>query len=95
MNGMYNVRTRVLVIGVMSADFVKLGVGESEWAFKSSFSVTEDELRAPNIDLVFDGLDTFATVDLVRLIISPKYFRSVRFCLMNTFRMGKRSLGAC
>jgi len=43
-----------------------LGVGEAEWAFKTTFDVT-DELLAPNVDLVFDGLDTFAAVKLVRL----------------------------
>ncbi|KAI0053587.1 glycoside hydrolase family 2 protein [Auriscalpium vulgare] len=39
-------------------------IGEAEWAFKTSFSVTEQEAAAPNVDLVFDGLDTFATVTL-------------------------------
>lgn len=42
------------------------GIGESEWAFKSHFYMTEDELKSPNIDLVFDGLDTFASVHVVR-----------------------------
>jgi beta-mannosidase len=42
-----------------------LGVGESEWVFKTSFSVTEKELRSKQVDLVFDGLDTFVKVNLV------------------------------
>jgi len=45
--------------------YSSLGVGEAEWAFKTTFDVT-DELLAPNVDLVFDGLDTFAAVKLVR-----------------------------
>ena len=44
-----------------------LGVGEKEWAFKTTFTVSDDDLKLPNADLVLDGLDTFATVTLVRL----------------------------
>ncbi|KAJ7667976.1 glycoside hydrolase family 2 protein [Mycena polygramma] len=36
-------------------------VGESRWAFKTQFLVT-DELKSTNTDLVFEGLDTFASV---------------------------------
>ncbi|EMD40849.1 glycoside hydrolase family 2 protein [Gelatoporia subvermispora B] len=39
-------------------------IGEADWSFKTQFQVTESELAAPNADLVFDGLDTFATVAL-------------------------------
>ncbi|KAI0068656.1 glycoside hydrolase family 2 protein [Artomyces pyxidatus] len=39
-------------------------IGEAEWAFKTTFSVSEQEAVAPNVDLVFDGLDTFATVTM-------------------------------
>ena len=44
------------------------GVGEAEWAFKTTLNATEAELAAPNVDLVFEGLDTFATVKLVSMI---------------------------
>ena len=43
-----------------------VGIGEAQWSFKTEFDVTEDELAAANADLVFDGLDTFASVILVR-----------------------------
>ncbi|VDC02568.1 unnamed protein product [Peniophora sp. CBMAI 1063] len=39
-------------------------IGESEWAFKKSFSVSESELSAPKVELVFEGLDTLAVVEL-------------------------------
>ncbi|KAI0772566.1 glycoside hydrolase family 2 protein [Irpex lacteus] len=39
-------------------------IGEASWSFKTQFDVTEAELAKPNADLVFDGLDTFATVFL-------------------------------
>ena len=44
-----------------------VGVGEAEWAFKTTFNVTEKELASQNVDLVFDGLDTFANISLVRI----------------------------
>lgn len=37
------------------------GVGESDWVFRTSF---ESNLSASHADLVFDGLDTFAVVEL-------------------------------
>ncbi|KAH8830756.1 glycoside hydrolase family 2 protein [Flagelloscypha sp. PMI_526] len=40
------------------------GVGEASWAFKTEFEVSEEELKKPFADLVFDGLDTFATAFL-------------------------------
>ncbi|KAI0824742.1 glycoside hydrolase family 2 protein [Trametes gibbosa] len=39
-------------------------VGEAEWAFKTQFTVTDEEVAAENVDIVFDGLDTFAAVEL-------------------------------
>ena len=47
------------------AELPILGVGEANWSFKTQFDVTEKEQAAPNAELVFDGLDTFATVTLV------------------------------
>jgi len=41
------------------------GVGETSWAFKNTFIVTEEQLAAPCADLVFEGLDTFAIIELV------------------------------
>ncbi|KAF9263450.1 glycoside hydrolase family 2 protein [Marasmius fiardii PR-910] len=39
-------------------------IGESQWAFKTSFKLFDEELSAPHVDLVFEGLDTFAEVVL-------------------------------
>ncbi|KAF9006424.1 glycoside hydrolase family 2 protein [Cyathus striatus] len=37
-------------------------IGETEWTFRSTLVVTDAELKTQNVDLVFEGLDTFATV---------------------------------
>ncbi|KAI6119373.1 glycoside hydrolase family 2 protein [Pisolithus croceorrhizus] len=39
-------------------------IGESDWIFKNNFIVTNTELAARHVDLVFEGLDTYATVAL-------------------------------
>ncbi|KAN0097394.1 glycoside hydrolase family 2 protein [Tylopilus felleus] len=39
-------------------------IGETDWAFKNTFIVSEKDLTAANVDLVFEGLDTFASVTL-------------------------------
>ncbi|KAG7097005.1 hypothetical protein E1B28_004399 [Marasmius oreades] len=39
-------------------------IGESQWTFKTSFKLSDGELAAPHIDLVFEGLDTFASIIL-------------------------------
>ncbi|KAI0723105.1 glycoside hydrolase family 2 protein [Earliella scabrosa] len=39
-------------------------IGEVEWAFRTTFSASEAEIASENVDLVFDGLDTFAVVEL-------------------------------
>jgi hypothetical protein len=44
---------------------VSSGIGEADWAFKTSFEASDREHSAPNIDLVFEGLDTFSVVSLV------------------------------
>jgi hypothetical protein len=41
------------------------GIGEADWAFKTSFDAGDPELSAPNVELVFEGLDTFSVVTLV------------------------------
>lgn len=43
------------------------GVGESAWVFKTVFDVSKEDLKPLNVDLVFDGIDTFASVKLVSI----------------------------
>lgn len=65
---MYNVRTSTSQSHCQYEPF-QPGVGESRWAFKTTFEVSESDLSPSYADLVFDGLDTFATVQLVSSLI--------------------------
>ena len=76
-----------------SANFNKIegtessaGAGEANWEFKTSFPVTHSDLLVPHADLVFEGLDTFASVVLVRmpLCIPPSS------CPHPIFRTGRK-----
>ena len=49
----------------LSRGDISLGVGEVDWAFKTELPIIESDLTAEHIDLVFDGLDTYATINLV------------------------------
>ncbi|KAF8076338.1 glycoside hydrolase family 2 protein [Lyophyllum atratum] len=69
-------------------------VGESDWAFKSTFTVTDEELRSSHIDLVFDGLDTFAKIDLNgrTILETSNQFVSHRISAKETLKVGVNEL---
>lgn len=69
-------------------------IGESEWAFKSTFTVTEEELRASHADLVFDGLDTFARIDLNghTILETSNQFVSHRIPIKEILKLGANEL---
>ena len=48
-----------------------LGVAQQHWAFRSEIKVDVSKLRGVNnAELEFEGLDTFATVYLVRMLLT-------------------------
>lgn len=75
MNGLYNVSPRPLfgdhdmsettleLFRKDEADCV--GVGEADWAFKTTFKAAKEQLAEPHADLLFEGLDTFCDISLV------------------------------
>jgi hypothetical protein len=66
MNGMFNVNlNHYLSEKIIPLRLNSTGVGESSWAFKNTFNISEEELATANIDLVFEGVDTFAAIILV------------------------------
>jgi hypothetical protein len=40
-------------------------VGESDWRFKTTFNLSDNQMVQDNVDLVFEGLDTFCHVEVV------------------------------
>ncbi|TFK75967.1 glycoside hydrolase family 2 protein [Pluteus cervinus] len=69
-------------------------VGEADWAFKSTFTVSEEELSSSNVDLVFDGLDTFATVTLngQTILTTTNQFLGHRVPVKSALKVGENVL---
>ncbi len=71
---MYVMPTCVSLLKPLSRP-VHAGIGEVDWAFRTTFTASEAEVTSDKVDLVFDGLDTFAAVELVRAftILPPSF----------------------
>ncbi|KAI0353465.1 glycoside hydrolase family 2 protein [Trametes cingulata] len=69
-------------------------VGEAEWAFKTRFTVSDAEAEAENVDLVFDGLDTFAVVELNghKILETENQFLSHRVPVKEHIKVGENDL---
>ncbi|KAF8974313.1 beta-mannosidase [Flammula alnicola] len=69
-------------------------VGEKDWAFKTTLNVTEAEFAFPNVDLVFEGLDTFASVKLNGEVIlkAENQFIAHRVAVKSKLKVGVNEL---
>lgn len=74
MNGLYNVRIQCTYTSQcptpafscwIGREADQIGVGEADWAFKTTFNVSKEQLAEPHADLLFEGLDTFCDISLV------------------------------
>lgn len=69
-------------------------VGEVPWAFRTQFAASQAEVSAPNVDIVFDGLDTFATVTLngQKILETENQFISHRIPVKSILKQGSNEL---
>ncbi|EPQ58996.1 glycoside hydrolase family 2 protein [Gloeophyllum trabeum ATCC 11539] len=69
-------------------------IGETDWAFKKSFMVKESDVAASNVDLVFDGVDTFASVKLNgdEILKTHNQFLSYRVPVKRLLKVGSNEL---
>ncbi|KAJ3532447.1 hypothetical protein NM688_g7423 [Phlebia brevispora] len=69
-------------------------IGENDWTFSTTFDVKDNEFNAPNVDLVFDGLDTFATLTLNGAVITKanNQFVSYRVPVKDNLKKAKNEL---
>lgn len=52
------------------------GIQEAEWDFRTTFQVTAKQLDEASADLIFEGLDTYCDIILVRLSYTAKSDRA-------------------
>jgi beta-mannosidase len=65
-----------------------------QWEYRTSFSLTEDERKFAKIDLVFDGLDTYAAVYLngIPILETNNMFRQWRTAVKDDLVAGDNEL---
>jgi beta-mannosidase len=69
-------------------------IGETDWLYECVFTLRAEQLRAPQLDLCFEGLDTFAEVYLngVHLLSSSNMFVPQRVSIKAQAREGENRL---
>lgn len=69
-------------------------VGLSDWQYQSEIFVSEGTLRRDHIELVFDGLDTFAHVSVngTQILSSDNMFRSWRVPVKAILKPGRNTV---
>ncbi|HRM13101.1 MAG TPA: glycoside hydrolase family 2 protein, partial [Flavobacterium sp.] len=69
-------------------------IEKKDWEYKTSFSVSPSTLKQKNAELVFDGLDTYATVYLNGKLVlkADNMFRQWRVNVKPYLRSGENSL---
>ncbi len=69
-------------------------IGKTDWEYETTFDATPDLLKRENIDLVFEGLDTYANVFLndLPLLGANNMFRTWRVSCKSALRPGANVL---
>jgi beta-mannosidase len=69
-------------------------IGRTDWQYRTTFNVTDVELRQEHVELVFDGLDTFADVSLngTAVLKADNMFRQWRVPVRQWLKPGANEL---
>lgn len=69
-------------------------IGKTNWEYQTTFQVSPQMLKRQNIELVFDGLDTYAEVFLNEKLIldAGNMFRTWRVAVKNNLKPGENIL---
>ncbi|WP_213805099.1 glycoside hydrolase family 2 protein [Granulicella sp. dw_53] len=69
-------------------------IGLTDWEYTDEFNVSEAMVRHGHVEMVFDGLDTFADVSLngTSLLSADNMFRSWRLDVKHSLHAGKNTL---
>lgn len=69
-------------------------VEKEDWDYRTVFSISADEMKQQNIDLVFDGLDTFAEIFVngESVMYANNMFRQWRIPVKKVLKIGKNEL---
>jgi beta-mannosidase len=94
------VHTDLINGGVIEDPFYRLNekglqwIGETDWEYKTVFDVSETTLREQNIDMIFEGLDTYADVYLnnSKILSADNMFRTWTVDVKSKLKAGQNEL---
>lgn len=69
-------------------------IENENWIYKTTFNISDDEFRHKNIDLIFNGLDTYADVFLngKKILSADNMFRTWKKDVKTELKTGKNEL---
>jgi beta-mannosidase len=69
-------------------------IGKTDWEYQTAFNVSAETLRRRNIEIVFQGLDTYADVFLndKEILAADNMFRTWRVDVKNALKQGENIL---
>lgn len=73
------------------------GIENENWEYETKFQLSKSELKNENIDLIFEGLDTYATIYLngKLLLKTDNMFRTWQTSVKNNLKIGENQLKIC
>lgn len=94
------IHTDLLADNVIKDPFYRLNekdqqwIGETDWEYKTVFIVTDKNLRDQKIDLIFEGLDTYADVYLnnEKILSADNMFRTWSVDVKSKLKKGQNEL---
>ncbi len=69
-------------------------IGKTDWEYETTFQVSPEMLKRQNLEIVFDGLDTYANVFLndTPILDADNMFRTWRVSVKNALKQGENVL---
>ena len=69
-------------------------IGEADWKYTTTLELTKEQINNKNIELVFDGIDTYAEVRLNGQVVgkTENMFRQYRFPIAQLLKVGTNSI---
>jgi beta-mannosidase len=94
------IHTDLLSDSVITDPFYRLNekdqqwIGETDWEYKTVFDVSETTLREENVDIIFEGLDTYADVYLnnSKILSADNMFRTWTVDVKSKLNAGQNEL---
>lgn len=94
------VHTDLMAAGIIEDPFYRSNedsvqwISKKDWVYRTTFTLSAEELRIPGIDLVFEGLDTHASVTIngIEILKASNMFRTWEVPVKNILKAGQNTI---